>query len=188
MTKQWVTLLIGFGMPLVLILAVVLSMNYSDMRVKPAYDVLYATGSGYRSSSFFSVKGNTLVSDIVDDNGEMIQKTPSSNNDYTYQNKKEMVRTTNFYRYDPATDSSTALGGYADAHKLDIISIDRSPDGYRVTRSNGGGGGDFFFPFFLSGGSSYNGFVIEGNGGHKKVKLVGGENYYSTDIIGWVAK
>ncbi|TSC87086.1 MAG: hypothetical protein G01um10148_191 [Parcubacteria group bacterium Gr01-1014_8] len=185
MNKQWLTLGIALGMPLLLIAVVAGSIKISEMRVSPAYDVLYATGYGY-AGKYYYVQGTHISSDIVDESGQMIKKGQSATNDYSYTNQQESVNQTRFYRYDPVTDSSSSVGGYADARKLDIISIDKSPDGYRVIRGTDSGDA-FFFPFFYDGGRNTTGFVIEGENGRKNIRLTG-DDYYRTDIIGWIEK
>ena len=185
MKNQWITLLIALGLPLLLIGVVILSIKVSATRVEPAYDVLYATG-GSTYDPYYRVEGRRLTSELVDEQGEILQQEPISENDYAYENRKEMIGKTHFYRYDPITDSSSSVGGYAEARQLDIVSIDRSPDGYRVMENYENGGG-FFFPFFFYEDGNRRGYVIEGNGGRKKVQL-SGDGPYSTDIIGWISK
>ncbi|HEY0010881.1 MAG TPA: hypothetical protein VGB97_03150 [Candidatus Paceibacterota bacterium] len=164
--KPAYTLAIAFGVPLTLIGLVALSTTVLQSRVEPAYDVLYT--DSYLGSSYF-VDAQHLVAPEYD---------ASASNQYVI----EQARTTRFYRYDPVADTSVVVGDFEAAKELEIVSIDRSPDGYRVAGTEHEGG--FLFPFFYP--SDGNRFVIEGNGGRKGVSLMG--NTYSTHIIGWVTK
>ena len=164
--KPIYTLAIAFGIPLALIGLVAFSTTLLQSRVEPAYDILYT--DSYGGSSYYVDASHVVGPEYGD----------SEANQYM----NEQVRAVRFYRYDPIADTSTLVGDYSQVKELEVVSIDRSPDGYRVEQADYGGG--FFFPFYFA--SDSDRFIIEGNGGRRGVSLMG--DAYSTHIIGWVAK
>jgi len=176
--KPGYALLIAFGAPLLFVLIVVAVIQAGQARVRPAYDVLYESGT-YGAS--FYVRVDHVQSDILDDKGNVVAASSTASN---LQYQGEQASQTRFYRYNPATDSSTVVGGYAEAHALTVVSIDKSLDGYRISRGENSGSG-FLFPFFY-GGSGGSGFVIDGNGGRKQATLIG--NDYQITIVGWIPR
>lgn len=189
--KQWMPLGIALGVPLLFILGIAGYMRIAESRVNPGYDILYAMNTDYYREPYYYIEGDHLTSTVVNEQGQMIGPVPSkeedSNEYYRYDMLRNAVQNVRFYRYDPSTDSSASVGGYVEARALRILSIDKSPDGYRVTAGRESGEA-FFFPFFFDSGRNGGTFVIEGNGGRKNITLLGDGGYRSISIIGWIAK
>ena len=159
--KETLPLIIGIGLPLLLIAYVAATVYLPSLFNKPLYDFVYATGY---DSRYVTVENQTVK----------LNQKPSY-----YPNEASRSPEVDLYYYDVSRESSKLISlEEAQTHKLDPS--EKSPDGYVV--SNDRDRSYSFFPFFY--GGSDRGTYLTGHGVNKRVS----EKYYDLKFLGWVKK
>ena len=158
--KEKLPLIVGIGLPILLVFYVILSSYLPALFVKPKYNFVYTTGN-YYDYDINVVGGKVTIN-------------PRNYGNYSYSSNEP-----NLYLYDVSEDKSILITtNQAEDYYLD--SSNKSPDGFTVERGDGGGG---FFPFFWY--DSYdNGYYLRGRGLNKKIQLSG--DSYQFKLLGWI--
>ncbi len=172
-------LILGIAIPVVMVLAVALSIWIPSLSAHPETDFLYSQTS-YASGPYYSSVDYYVA-------GGKIEKTAYATTNlspekvglpgpFPDQDVRLYVHVT--------SDNSNREITFADAQKLTLDDSSLSPDGYQIVFGNGGGG---FFPFFFS-GSDYDSKYIQGHGAKKRLNLAGGSDGRSFKLIGWIMR
>lgn len=165
--KHHLPLLVGFGLPLLMILFVILSIYLPSLFIKPTYDFIYSSGNDYYTREVYSVK-----------NGQILETPPVPN---AYDNRPYI--SPQLYLHDVETNTSRQIL-LTDAQRLILDYSAKSPDGFTLQNGNRATG---FFPFFWSDRDYKSHYLVKENFS-KQVDVESGTlNYYNTiDFIGWV--
>ena len=193
-------LIVGFGLPVLLIVAVILSIYlprlYTD---KPKHNFLFMNRGDYNYGYF---PPNPTKADqtpppplyeytVKDDRLQLNQVNVQSGRGY------EKSRLPTVYLYNVKSNTYTTVNpDQVSAYK--IISAKTSPDGYKLTQ--GGGGDTGAVGFFFGGGRSYdyNSIYLTKNSYSQKLNLpanvsLGNCSYYYSSLMdcgfaGWVVE
>src|SRR3989344_2124029 len=146
--KEKLPLVVGIGLPILLILFVAITVYLPSFFIKPKYNFLYATGNLYD----YDIK---VVNGRLTSNPRYSQRDPY----YRYTPTEP-----NIFLYDVTADKSKAVSlSVAQSYTLDPST--KSPDGFTVGRSNSD---DYsFFPFFYGGRT--RGQYLMGKGLNRKI-------------------
>jgi hypothetical protein len=173
--KKNLPLLLAFAIPVVMIVAIAISIYVPGIGKQPQHDFLYASGDTYNGNYSYMVINGFLqqVSRAVPLNAPGLPPGKVS----------EIPQTVNFYIYNVKTNSATQTPFDA-AQKLHLNPSTQSSDGYIVERGNGSGG----FPF--GGPSDYNSWYIKGHNRARTLNIQANNStpYYSDNIqfLGWI--
>lgn len=168
--KQNLPLLIGFAIPILMIVFIAASVYIPGLFSQPKYNFLYAENNGFYHEKLFSVN-----------NGKLTRNTlPSSTDPYYTPGPIPQL-----YVHNVTTNESKHIS-LEDAQKLILDQSAESPDGYRIQAGNYG---NSFYPFG-SYDRDYNTHYIMGHNVSKKlnVKTIGANYYGQVNFIGWVIK
>ena len=171
--KKNLPLILAFGIPLVMIVAIALSIYLPGLGKQPKYNFLYMTGDalnyGYPNGTDYYVQGNRLVKSPV--------PPPVNPDPYLKAMPPGEVK---FYVHDVIANQSKEVSP-EEAQNLNLNSSQTSEDSYTIQQ---GGGGDFLF----GGGGDYNSWYLKGNNRSKKLnlKLSGPNSYASFRFLGWI--
>ncbi|OGY21875.1 MAG: hypothetical protein A2126_00655 [Candidatus Woykebacteria bacterium GWB1_45_5] len=156
--KEKLPLIVGVGLPILLIVYVAISYYLSAFFVKPQYDFIYTSDSSYDYN--LKVVGGTITEDSVD---------------YNYSNTSNRYKAApSTYYYDAQTDRSRSIT-LSEAQSYTIDPSTKSPDGYTVERASSGG---------IFGGGYENGYYLKGHGFSKKINI--SADRYNFRFLGWV--
>lgn len=160
--KEKLPLVVGIGLPILLIIIVVIFAYLPSLFVQPKYNFVYATGNLYD----YEIK-------VV--NGKL-NLNPQTR--YRYGTQYEYpLREPSLFFYNVLEEKSTAITlSQAQTYNLDPSS--KSPDGFAVGRADSDGVS--FFPFFY-GGRYASGQYLTGKGLSQKIT-----DSYDFKFIGWV--
>lgn len=159
--KETLPLIIGIGLPLLLIVYVATTVYLPSLFNKPLYDFIYTTGY---DSRYVTVENQTVK----------VNQKPSYR-----ANEPPQQPEFNLYYYDVSKESSKLIS-VEEAKNYELDPSEKSPDGYAV--SNDRDRSYSFFPFFY--GGSDRGTYLTGHGVSKRVS----EKYYDLKFLGWVKK
>jgi hypothetical protein len=170
MKKQNRSLIIGFSLPIAMIVFVAASIYVPSFFVHPAYNFLY-------SSSDENANDDQYL--VVDDHVQQ-------NRDYeaSYYNP-QFYPQPKLYIYDTNTNESIPVT-FEEAKNYTLISDITSPDGYTIENGRQNNGGFFF----LGGGTDYTSKYLVGHNISKKLNLKSSSTRYSnsTEFLGWIKK
>lgn len=155
--KEKLPLIVGIGLPLLLIFYVGITAYLPSLFVKPKYNFIYATDTSDYNLS------------IVDGKVVMEQR-------YFNVNRP---RQPTLWLYDVARDKSTQIS-LEKAQTYTLDPSNKSPDGFTVGR--GETGGYSVFPFFFGGYD--RGTYLMGKGLNRRISER--EDYYNFKFLGWV--
>ncbi len=156
--KEKIPLIVGIGLPFLLIIFVFATSYLPGLYVKPKYNFIYETG-------------NTYDYEITVISGK-ISAQPKYQN---YYNNTYNPIMPSLYYYDVKNDKSRQIS-LPEAQALTLDSSSKSPDGLTVGTSNS----DYSaFPFFW--GSYDRGEYLMGKGFRRKVN----DQDYNFKFIGW---
>ena len=158
--REHLPLIVGIGLPLLLIAYIVATIYIPPLFNKPQYDFVYATGYDGR---YVTVANGTVT----------VSPLPT----YTYEQNRQPQY--NLYVYNVG-DSKTTLISLDQARAYRLDPSDKSQDGYTVSSNRDSSYS--FFPFFY-GGYDY-GYYLKGHGVNKKIS----ERDYDFKFLGWVEK
>lgn len=159
--KEKLPLIVGIGLPLLLILYVAVSAYLPSLFVKPKYNFVYTTDS-YYDYNINVIDGRINIEPRYTDYGTR-----------TYRPKQPTL-----FLYDVTDDKSKQISlVQAQTYTLDPSS--KSPDGFTVGRSESGSYS--FFPFFFGGYD--RGTYLMGKGLRRKISE---QDYYNFKFVGWV--
>ncbi len=171
--KKHLPLIVGIGVPVLMILFIIGSIYFPRLTAKPQYDFLHTNDGphyyGYRRYTY-SVEGNRLVRTQVDVSAQV---------------SAQHISEPELFRHDTARNTSRKIS-FEEALALTLDRASRSPDGFEVGR---GGGADGIFPFFF-GGRDYNAVYLRKGNYAEKLNLIWSGNYYygNSQFLGWVLK
>lgn len=166
--KQKLPIIIGVGLPLVLILWILVFVYIlPSIFVKPKYNFIYVTGYENQYIRVINRK---------------IQIDPCPYN--YYESCSSYLHNVNFYLYDVKNNESTPLSlEEVEEYKLD--SSEKSTDSYVVRSSRDQGSDFYFFPFFWGSGVR-EGYYIGKDGGLSKKISLKDDYYYNFKFLGWI--
>lgn len=153
------------AIPAAIILIVALFTYIPRLLASPDYDFVYASCDTYScSGNRYVVRNNTIES-----------RQPNTENEYGYSSDRVL------YYHDTSENSSREIS-LADAQQYSIDSNTRSPDGYKLERSNSSSG------FFLLWYDEDNEWELVNGSQKKTVDLERSSRYYYDDVefVGWV--
>lgn len=163
-SKERLPLLIGIGLPVLLIAYVFLSIHLPSLFVKPQYNFLYTSGYTYDYELA-----------VIDDKLTLRQRY------YNYNDPNRNVLPPPgpiVFLYDVSADKTSAMT-LSQAQQYTIDPSNKSPDGFSVGRSTSD---DYFvFPFFFGGGD--RGIYLMGKGLYRKITT---DQEYDFKFLGWV--
>jgi hypothetical protein len=154
--KEKLPLIVGIGLPILLIIYVAASFYLSSLFVKPQYNFIYTTDSSYN----YNLR-------VI---GGKITATP-----YEYSNTYRQATTPNLYYYDAKNDRSRSTT-LLEAESYTLDSSPKSPDGFVVEGASSGG-------MFWSDGYE-DGYYLKGHGFNKKINIAA--DRYNFKFLGWV--
>ncbi|MEK9147167.1 MAG: hypothetical protein AAB639_03135 [Patescibacteria group bacterium] len=156
--KETLPLIIGIGLPILLIIYVAVTAYLPSLFNKPQYNFIYATGY---DNQYATVENGT------------IKVNPPPYSHY------ELPRPPQFslYLYD-VSQSKTKLISQDEAKLYRLDPSDKSPDGYVVTSNRDTSFS--VFPFFYGGYD--RGYYLKGHGVNKRIS----ERDYDFKFLGWV--
>ncbi|HSW96522.1 MAG TPA: hypothetical protein VLF89_01720 [Candidatus Saccharimonadales bacterium] len=165
--KKNFPLIIGFSIPLLMILFVAASIYLPGLFLQPKFNFLYSTDTDYYGSQTYSVNNSHLV--------YIPQPTP------TYR----PYPSPQLYVHNVTTNESTPIS-FQEAQNLNLNPTAESPDGFKLENGNQGDG---FFPFFWY-NRDYTTEYLAGHNVSKKLNIkTNGTSYYSSiHFLGWVMK
>lgn len=181
--RKNLSLILGVSIPLLMILAVILSVVAPNWFAKPTQNFVYIMGQneyyvGNRNYKFFEVRGGQIL------RGE----TPNFNTlPVEYKNDRAMIpEMPRLYVHDVKENRSKEVTP-EEAEKLSIDPSIMSRDGFEVR--HGRGGGDFFI--FDGGYTNYNEMYIVGHHASLKLNLTAASTayYYGSNeyrFLGWI--
>lgn len=163
-SKDKLPLLIGIGLPVLLILYILFVTYIPSLYAKPAYDFIYAQNCSYEYT--IHIVGSKIIADIRD-------------NYNIYQTNPLPADPGCLYLYDVHTDSSRQIS-LSEADMFSINSSTKSPDGYTVEKDTEYPGG--VFPLFWYGGGD-TGYYLTGHGLHRGIA----NSSYDFQFLGWIS-
>ncbi len=166
--KKNAPLVIGFAIPILVILFVVASIYIPGLFLHPKYSFLYTTDENYYNDQSYSVNNGRLI--VVP------QPSPAYP---TYRS----YTTPQLYIHNVSTNESMPVA-LQNAQNLTLDPADVSPDGYKIENGNQGDG---FFPFFWY-DNNYNAEYLVGHNTSKKLNIVNNGSTYSDSFhfLGWI--
>lgn len=168
--KQNLPLIIGFALPILMIVFIAASVYIPGLFSQPKYNFLYAENTSFYDDRLFTVNDSHLT------------YTPlptSTNQQYAPAPIPQL------YIHKITTNESKPVS-LDEAKKLSLDPSSESPDGYMIQSGNYGGSS---FPFG-SYDRDYNTSYIVGHNVSKKlnVKTIGAHYYGQVNFIGWIIK
>jgi len=168
-TKQKLPIIIGVGLPLLLVLWIILFVYIlPSIFVKPKYNFIYVTG--YERNYVRVVDG-------------IIQTAPCPYVETEYKNCTHYLKDINFYLYDANNDENIPLT-LSEAKEYKLDSSEKSPDGYVLRDNKDSSGGFYLFPFFWGSNASRGYYIGKDGGLRKKISLK--DSYYNFKFLGWI--
>jgi len=179
--KPNVPLIVGIGVPVLMMLFVAAAIYLPGLFQKPQFDFVYSSGQTSWSSPALEVKNQKLTYQCADS-----QSYYSS--DGTAAAEIAAKCTEEFlpklYRHSIKENKSTEIS-YADAQKLILNSSADSPDGYKVEQ--GDYSGDMFSGMFGGSNDDYRSWFLKGHNRRTKLNLIIDTNSpYDLKFVGWI--
>jgi len=174
--KEHWPLLVGLGLPALLILVVFFAYYLPGKTAKPTLDFIFVMDNYGSSNIRYEVRGDTLQAiDFTRNDG--FNNAPFEPK--TITNKKPIL-----YRYDMKTDKSVEVT-FEQVKALRLDTNFESPEGFRIEYSRGGGG--LIFGSF-SNINDYNSRYITKGASSSKLNLPSTTSYYGSqfEFLGWV--
>ena len=166
--KKNLPLILGFSIPIVMILFVAASIYIPGIFSNPKYNFLYSSGQDYYSRNIYQVRNGKLI--------QVPQPTPSYRNYTQYQDPP-------LYIHNVKTNESTYIS-FTEALSLHVDTNSESPDGYKIEDGQSSSG---FFPFFWYDRNYYSKYIVGHNVSRKMNIIKSGANYYdSIQFLGWI--
>lgn len=172
--KQKLPILVGVGLPLLLILWVVIFVNIlPSIFIRPTHNFIYVTG--------YDNQQNVYVED------GKIKALPCSydNNNYSYRNCNNYLKEA-IYLYNVENNENILLS-LTEAQQYNLDSSDKSSDGYIVKNSRDNSSDFYIFPFFFGSGVSQGVYISSGSFS-KQISLKNDRyySYYDFKFLGWI--
>lgn len=161
--------MIGFSIPVLMILFVAASIYLPGIFQQPRYNFLYSADADYYDNRTYSVSNGRLI----------INPQP-----FTYPSNRP-YQSPQLYVHNVTTNESTSVS-FQEASGLTLDPSAQSPDGYKIENGSNNSG---FFPFFWY-DRDYNAQYIVGHNTSKKlnVKTYGSSYYNSIHFLGWITQ
>lgn len=170
--KKNITLVLGISIPILMIVAIAVSIYLPSFFVKAHYNFLYIAGTDYYSASQYpySVENGRLVKNEIREGQDS----------YNYQNGAKPK----LYVYDVNTNKSKEIS-VEEAQNLSLDSNTKSEDGFEVVYGSSESG---IAPLFFGSERDYNSRYLKGHGVTKKLDLQSnsGTNFYNFIFLGWI--
>jgi len=168
--KKNIPLILGFSIPILMILFVAASIYIPVLFLHPKYNFLYSTDGDYYGSKVYSVNNGRLV--------ENSQPTPIYPDHRPYQRPE-------LYIHNVTTNESTPAS-FQEVANLKLEPSTESPDGYKIESDSDSRG---FFPFFWYDRDYEAKYIIGHNVSKKlKIKTTGSSYYKSIHFLGWIVE
>lgn len=162
--KKYFPLIIGLGLPILLIIFTAASIYLPKFFINPKFDFIYSNNQSYNNKYY-----------VLDSH---IQINPNYREDYYPKNKPQL-----FY-YDIKNDKSRALT-YEEASLFNLDQNSKSPDGFEIVYGSESGS---LFPIFFYTNRDYSTRYISGHNFSKKLNLIQQSDYYDFQFLGWIIK
>jgi len=165
--KKHLSLILGFSIPIVMIIFVAASIYIPGLFVHPKFNFLYTTNQYYYDNRY------------IVNNGRLIYNPPSSDQ---YYDSSQVSGLTELYLHNVITNESTQIS-YEQAQDLQLDSSTESPDGFKVENGNESSG----FLFFGYSGDDSSEYLV-GHNVSKKLNINTDTSTYDYPIhfLGWV--
>lgn len=177
--KNNLPLIVGVSIPLLVVVAVALSIYLPGLFVEPQYNFLYTTGDGqngyYTGYYEYVVRDGKLIKQEVKVPDEIKRNYPP------YPPSSEIK----FFVHDVKLNKSKQIS-FDEASRLKLDSNVQSPDGFEVVYGTRDGGA---FPFFMSPSEDYHTRYLRGHNTGKKLNVqMGSDVYYDRAFrfVGWI--
>ncbi len=169
--KKNAPLIIGFTVPIMMILFVAASIYIPRLFFHPKYSFLYTTNEDYYNDQSYSVN-----------NGRLIVVAPTSPE---YSGYRTTYPTPQLYIHNVSTNESIPVA-LENAQNLTLDSSTESPDGYKI--ENGSQGDGFFLFSWYD--NNYNTEYIVGHNLSRKLNIVNNSSTYygSFHFLGWIVQ
>lgn len=170
-SKEHLPLLIGISLPVIVTIAVGLSIWIPTLyAVPPAYDFLYSTNDGYQVDQQYVVENERLV------------KRPARQ--YPKDAYPPVYNPVLFY-HDTKANKTRSIS-FEEAKKLKLNASVLSPDGFEVVSGQNNNG---FFPMMFGGMNDDRSHYLRGHGTAYKLSVSTTEmDYYTFRLLGWVVQ
>ncbi len=172
MKNQYLPLIVGVSLPLILILAISIVIFTPSLLVNPKHNFIYTTSSAYYPYNYeyrntYKVENDRLVLEAVPPR-ENITQTKDLPTLYVYDVRSDSAHQITF---EEAQDYSIDLGP-------------SSPDGYTLIYQYGNNG---IFEL-LGSGNDNRGYFISRSNGKRKLNGLAGDGWNSSNfkLIGWI--
>jgi hypothetical protein len=170
-SKETKTVVIGFSLPLILIVVVGCLVGIQDWKIKPNHDFLFSLGQYYNNDFRYTTENGYL---------EKVEEKP----DTTQRHMGDYPR---LFIYEVKTGKSRELR-FDEAQQLSLDTKLESPDGYSVGGEHSSVGERMLFIY----SNSSSGIYIRKDAGRKKIDLpaLGTGSYWQGQFVflGWVVK
>jgi len=180
--RKNLAIILAFGLPMVLVVVVGLSVYIPSLSVSTDYDFIYSVCTDdFRSP--YSYCGNYQKIYSVDQNGKLVAEEVVLDN--LGPKPSEPKYNSRLFLHDAETNQSHEITE-EEAKNLNLSGMLTSPDGATVT-SGYDRAGDFLF---FDGGSSYA-YYLNRDGARKKLNLIDTDDRYylnNFQFVGWVIK
>lgn len=162
-TKEKLPLIVGIGLPLLLILYVAITASLPSLFVKPKYNFIYVNDPYHNRFNINVLNGKINMEQT-----------------YRYDNRYDNSTFTQptLFLYDVINDKSTQIS-LAQAQSYTLDPSNKSPDGFTVGRRDSDSSS--YFPFFF--GSYDTGNYLMGKGLNRRITE---GNYYNFKFAGWI--
>ncbi len=180
--KQNITIVLAFTLPLILILVVVLSTYLPSLFITTDYNFVYTLCT----NQIYSCNDN-LEKMYTVESGKLIVHSAASTVFATNKNAIPTEKTypARLFLHDTKSNTSREVS-LEEAQSLNLNGLLTSPDGVSVSGRYKSGGGDFFL--FGGSSSSFDYYLVKGNGSHRLNLIQNSAYYYQNNFqfIGWI--
>lgn len=167
-------LVVGLTLPVLLIIAVALTIYLPGQLVQPQHDFVYLVGGDYYAQREYAVESGQLIKRELPPDAERERYIPF-----------ERVRSTEvrLYRHEVAANTSRLIT-FEEAQQLRLDPSLKSPDGFTIEHGRGGG----IFEIF-GGSGNYETFYLRNNRASIALNLeIDRSQYYDwpNNFLGWI--
>ena len=177
-----VPLIVGIGVPVLMMLFVAAAIYLPGLFKKPQFDFVYSSGQTSWTSPTMEVKDQKLTYKCADSQSYYSSDETASAEIAAKCTEEFLPK---LYRHSIKENKSTEIS-YADAQLLLLDSNADSSDGYKVEQ--GDYSGDMFLGMFGGSESSdYNSWFLKGHNRKTKLNLIIDTNSpYDLKFVGWI--
>lgn len=181
--KPNVPLIVGIGVPVLMMLFVAAAIYLPGLFKKPQFDFVYSSGQTSWSSPILEVKDQKLTYKCADSQN-YYSSNDTASTEIAAKCAEEFLP--KLYRHSIKENKSIEIS-YADAQKLILDSSADSPDGYKVEQGDYSSGDMFSGMFGGSESSDYSSWFLKGHNTKTKLNLIIDTNSpYDLKFVGWI--